>query len=270
MPVPGGTLAIDSSRITCTGLTRRFGSRGGAVEALGPIDLRVPEGQFLSLVGPSGCGKSTLLRIVAGLTNPSGGRVDVRVSKANPMAMVFQDYGVYPWKRVAANVRFGLDCAGVDRRSADERVRAWLARTRLTDFADAWPDQLSGGMRQRVALARALVTEPEVLLLDEPFAALDPQLRRLMQDELLELTQLVESPPTVVMVTHSLSEALVLSDRIVVLSNRPGTVIADVDLPFGRPRTPAVRDAAEFAHLEQQLWEVLRDEVVGAAAERHA
>jgi NitT/TauT family transport system ATP-binding protein len=178
------------------------------------------------------------------------------------MAMVFQDYGVYPWMRVARNIRFGLDCAGIDRRTADRRVTTWLERTRLTDFAEAWPDQLSGGMRQRVALARALVTEPEILLMDEPFAALDPQLRRVMQDELLVLSQSADVVPTTIMVTHSLSEALVLADRIIVLSSRPGRILVDRVLPFERPRLPEVRDDPRFKEAEQELWKVLQDEVV--------
>jgi NitT/TauT family transport system ATP-binding protein len=248
--------------VTCLGVTRRFGRRSKVVEALGPIDMSIPEGQFVCVVGPSGCGKSTLLRIIAGLTNPSEGEVRIPVHSPSPLAMVFQDYGVYPWMRVARNIRFGLDCAGVDRRTADHRVKSWLERTRLTDFAEAWPDQLSGGMRQRVALARALVTEPEILLMDEPFAALDPQLRRVMQDELLVLSQSADVAPTTIMVTHSLSEALVLADRIIVLSSRPGRILVDRVLPFERPRLPEVRDDPRFKEAEQELWKVLQDEVV--------
>jgi NitT/TauT family transport system ATP-binding protein len=252
----------DDWRISCVAVERRFGRKRRVVDAVGPIDLEVPDGQFLCLVGPSGCGKSTLLRIVAGLTRPSAGEVTLQVSSPSPLAMVFQDYGVYPWKTVIANVRFGLDCAGVPADEADRRARDWLERIHLTDFADAWPDQLSGGMRQRVALARALVTEPEILLLDEPFAALDPQLRSVMQEELLALSQTSEPQPTVIMVTHSLEEAVFLADRVVVLSARPGRVLVDRDIPFERPRQPSVRDHAAFGDIQRELWSVLRDEVL--------
>ena len=254
-------------QISCRGTTRRFGRRKKVLEALGPVDIDVPAGQFVALVGPSGCGKSTLLRIIAGLTRPSDGEVRVKATKATPIAMVFQDYGVYPWKTVIANVRFGLDCAGVASSEADTRARDWLDRTQLSDFADAWPDQLSGGMRQRVALARALVTEPEVLLLDEPFAALDSQLRAVMQDELLALTQARDHQPTVVMVTHSLEEAALIADRVVVLSARPGTVLVDREMPFGRPRSPELRDAPEFSEVQRDLWAILRNEVVSTLPE---
>ncbi|MFJ9405930.1 ABC transporter ATP-binding protein [Streptomyces sp. NPDC101393] len=245
-------------------LTRTFGRGSKAVAALGPLDLEIAAGEFVCVVGPSGCGKSTLLRIAAGLLRPGAGELELRASADRPVAMIFQDYGIYDWKTVLANVRFGLDIARVPRKEADERARAWLTRLGLADFAAAYPAALSGGMRQRVAIARALAVEPEILLMDEPFAALDAQLRTILQDELLELTQTTRT--TTLFITHSLEEALVLGDRVLVMSARPGRIIAERRPPFARPRTGDVRDAPEFTALKAELWELLRDEVAGRAA----
>ena len=178
--------------------------------------------------------------------------------------MIFQDYGIYDWKTVQANVRFGLDIQRVPRRRPTTGPRAWLTRLGLADFAAAYPAALSGGMRQRVAIARALAVEPEILLMDEPFAALDAQLRTILQDELLELTQTTRT--TTLFITHSLEEALVLGDRVLVMSARPGRIIAERRPPFARPRTGDVRDTPEFTALKAELWELLRGEVAGRAA----
>ncbi|WP_423247330.1 ABC transporter ATP-binding protein [Streptomyces decoyicus] len=240
-------------------LTRSFGRGSTALTALGPVDTEIAPGEFVCLVGPSGCGKSTLLRIAAGLLRPSEGELEIRASADRPAAMIFQDYGIYDWKTVLANVRFGLDIQRVPRKEADARARSWLARMGLADFAGAYPAALSGGMRQRVAIARALAVEPEILLMDEPFAALDAQLRTLLQDELLDLTQTTRT--TTLFITHSLEEALVLGDRVLVMSARPGRIIAERRPPFGRPRTGAVRETPEFTALKAELWQLLRNEV---------
>ncbi|GAA2303365.1 ABC transporter ATP-binding protein [Streptomyces caniferus] len=249
-------------------LARSFGRGSAALAALGPLDAEIAPGECVCLVGPSGCGKSTLLRIAAGLLRPSEGELEVRTSAGRPTAMIFQDYGIYDWKTVLANVRFGLDIQRVPRKEADERARSWLARMGLADFAGAYPATLSGGMRQRVALARALAVEPGLLLMDEPFAALDAQLRTILQDELLGLTQATRT--TTLFITHSLEEALVLGDRVLVMSARPGRIIAERRPPFGRPRTGAVRNAPEFTALKAELWQLLRGEVDGATAARPA
>ncbi|SDK91387.1 NitT/TauT family transport system ATP-binding protein [Streptomyces indicus] len=246
-------------KLHATGLTRTFGRGTKQVEALGPVDLAIAPGEFTCIVGPSGCGKSTLLRIAAGLLRPSAGTLEIRTSSPRPAAMIFQDYGIYDWKTVLANVRFGLDIQRVPRKEADARARDWLLRMGLADFADAYPAALSGGMRQRVAIARALAVEPEILLMDEPFAALDAQLRTILQDELLELTQSTRT--TTLFITHSLEEAIVLGDRVLVMSARPGRVIAERRPPFERPRSGAVRDTPEFTALKSELWELLRGEV---------
>lgn len=238
-------------------------AKGQPIHAVGPVSLDIGTGEFVCLVGPSGCGKSTLLRMVAGLTRPSTGRIGLNISPPGkgrqPLSMVFQDYGIYPWKTVEANVRFGLDLAGVPRRDARARVDHWLGRMRLSEFRKAYPDTLSGGMKQRVSIARALAVEPELLLMDEPFAALDAQLRQVLQDELLELWQ--SDQRTVLFVTHSLDEALVLGDRVLVMSARPGQIIADIRVPFERPRRPEVRADPRFGELREQLWSHLRAEV---------
>ncbi|MFF2850780.1 ABC transporter ATP-binding protein [Streptomyces sp. NPDC058001] len=242
-------------------LARVFGRGPTAVPALGPLDLSVAPGEFTCVVGPSGCGKSTLLRIAAGLLRPTAGELEIRTGSPRPAAMIFQDYGIYDWKTVLANVRFGLDIQRVPRREANARATDWLTRMGLADFAGAYPATLSGGMRQRVAIARALAVEPEILLMDEPFAALDAQLRTILQDELLDLTQTTRT--TTLFITHSLEEAIVLGDRVLVMSARPGRIIAERRPPFTRPRTGAVRAAPEFTALRSELWELLRGEVRG-------
>ncbi|MER5433063.1 ABC transporter ATP-binding protein [Streptomyces sp. NPDC002588] len=247
-------------KLSAHDLTRTFGRGPGAVDALGPLDLAVAPGEFLCLVGPSGCGKSTLLRIAAGLLRPSTGTLEIRTNSPRPAAMIFQDYGIYDWKTVRANVRLGLDIQRVPRREADARADDWLARMGLADFAGAYPATLSGGMRQRVAIARALAVEPEILLMDEPFAALDAQLRTILQDELLALTQTTRT--TTLFITHSLEEAILLGDRVLVMSARPGRIIAERQPPFPRPRTGAIRTTPQFTALQGELWELLRREAV--------
>ncbi|MEV0093516.1 ABC transporter ATP-binding protein [Streptomyces sp. NPDC050738] len=240
-------------------LTRTFGRGPKSLPALGPLDLDIPPGEFTCIVGPSGCGKSTLLRIAAGLLRPSQGELRIRTQSPRPAAMIFQDYGIYDWKTVLANVRFGLDIQHTPRAEANAKARDWLSRLGLADFADAYPATLSGGMRQRVAIARALAVEPELLLMDEPFAALDAQLRTILQDELLDLTQTTRT--TTLFITHSLEEAIVLGDRVLVMSARPGRIIAERRPPFPRPRTGDIRTTPEFTALKSELWDLLRTEV---------
>jgi NitT/TauT family transport system ATP-binding protein len=250
-------------KIAARAVERYFGTgKEPTVHALGPFDLDVREGEFVCVVGPSGCGKSTFLRIVAGLLRPSAGEVDLYAAATTetPVAMVFQDYSIYPWKSVERNVSFGLELQGVGKREAVERSHHWIERLGLSDFAKAYPDTLSGGMRQRVSIARALTVEPEILLMDEPFAALDAQLRQVLQDELLDIWQ-SEAARTVIFITHSLEEAIVLGDRVVVMSARPGIHVESVDVPFERPRTPELRARAEFNDFKNDLWQLLKGEV---------
>ncbi|MBY4208113.1 ABC transporter ATP-binding protein [Rhodococcus fascians] len=254
----------ESAKIVARQVERSFPKRRGTVQALGPIDFQANDGEFVCVVGPSGCGKSTFLRVVASLIEPTGGAIGIRSAAAAPVATVFQDSSIFPWKTVEENIRFGLDLVSKDRAENSKRAMAWAAKLGLSDFTEAYPSTLSGGMRQRVAIARALAVEPEVLLMDEPFAALDAQMRLVLQEELLRLWQ--ADRRTVLFVTHSLEEAILLGDRILVMSARPGKIVADFKVPFARPRTPEIRGTAEFADLHENMWEILREEVTQAYA----
>lgn len=219
--------------VSVSNVEKRFPGPADGLTVLHAIDLTVARGEFLAVLGPIGCGKSTLLRLIAGLDRPTSGRIHLGgelVTKADPRcAVVFQEPRLFPWKRVAANV-----AVGVRRGKADASPASWLDRVGLTGFAASYPHQLSGGMAQRVALARALIGHPEVLLLDEPFAALDALTRMHMQDLLVDVCRQVR--PTVVMVTHDVDEALHLADRIVVMGDRPSSIVAEIALDQPRPR----------------------------------
>jgi NitT/TauT family transport system ATP-binding protein len=249
------------SRVRISGVSKVFPTKRGSVTALESVDLDIAEGEFVCLVGPSGCGKSTLLRVVADLMKPSSGSVEiVQSDPGRPWrSVVFQDYGIFPWKTVAENVRLGLRLNGFSKKNSAAAAATWLDRVGLADFANLRPGLLSGGMRQRVSVARAFALEPELLLMDEPFAALDIQLRTIMQDELVALWQLQQS--SVLFITHNLDEAIYLGDRVVVMSARPGKVVAEFTVPFERPRDPRIRGSAEFAALEQEIWDLLKIEV---------
>jgi NitT/TauT family transport system ATP-binding protein len=249
-------------RISARSLERTFDDGAQVVHALGPLDLDVEEGEFVCVVGPSGCGKSTLLRVVAGLVNPSAGEVEIAHDdpERSLLAMVFQDHSIYPWKTVQDNVRFGLDCQrSLPRREREERVAHYLDKLGLSDFAKAYPATLSGGMRQRVSIARALAVAPELLLMDEPFASLDAQLRTILQDELVDLWETERR--TVVFITHDIDEAIFLGDRVLAMTARPGRFCAEYTVPFARPRDHELRGTPEFAALRQEIWSVLRAEV---------
>ena len=258
------------ARIEVRGLHKVFETASGqVVVALQDIDLSVRPGEFLCIVGPSGCGKSTFLRLLAGLEQSSAGEIRIEVTRPDrPVnSMVFQEQSTFPWMTVRQNTAFGLEMRGVDRRVRDELVGYYLRKVGLEDFANAYPYQLSGGMRQRVCLARAFANEPEVLLMDEPFASLDEQTRILMQEELLRVWE-GEHGRTVVFITHSIDEAVLLADTVVVMSARPGRVKATFAVPFPRPRgqLAQLKLQPEFAQLTYKVWEVLRDEVLNAQA----
>ena len=262
---PAPTAGGRAPKVTIEAVEKTFVPRSGApVQALGGVDLVVRNGEFISIVGPSGCGKSTLLRMVASLDRPSAGRIEIRRESGvgSATAVVFQEYSIFPWKTVEANVAFGLRMRGESRAQALEQARSWIAKVGLAGFERALPATLSGGMKQRVAIARAFALGPEVLLLDEPFAALDAQLREVLQEELLDQWQR-ESGATrsAILVTHSLDEAILLGDRVALMSARPGIIKEVFEVPFGRPRTPALRGTEEFATLRDRIWSSLREEV---------
>lgn len=234
-----------------------------SVEALREINLSIKEGEFVSVVGASGSGKSTLLRIIDGLLEPSGGNVyvdDKRVERPGPdRAMVFQQDSLLPWKTVIENVAYGLTLAKKPWAEASKVAERFIAMTGLAGFESHYPHQLSGGMRQRVNVARALAVNPRILLLDEPFAALDAQTREIMQTELLSIWR--ESRKTVLLITHQIDEAVFLSDRVIVFSARPGSVREEVPVTLQRPRDLELKRTPEFVGLVDRIWKLIEHEV---------
>jgi len=260
-----GEPGTGGAAITATGLGRSFATPSGVVQAVRDIDLAIPAGEFCVIVGPSGCGKSTLLRLMAGLDTPTTGQLTIS-SPAGGVpsnAVVFQGRSLFPWLSIRDNIGYGLGLNRVDKAGREATTTRLLSVLGLARFADAYPHQVSEGMRQRVAIGRALAVDPDLLLMDEPFGALDEQTRFILQEELLRIWE--SSGKTVVFITHSIDEALTLADRIVVMSAQPGTVRAIIDVPFPRPRSmAAVRSDPAFGTLFNQAWELLRDEVMRA------
>jgi NitT/TauT family transport system ATP-binding protein len=261
----------DGDKVRIDGLSKQFPSRQGAVEALRAVSLAIPAGQFCCIVGPSGCGKTTLLRILAGLEEQTSGRLTLsHRDRAKPLnSMIFQEQSVFPWMTVQDNIAYGLRMRGADRQTIKQQVDYYLLKTGLTRFARSYPYQLSGGMKQRVSVARAFANDPEILLMDEPFAALDEQNKILLQEELLRIWE--ESKKTVVFITHSIDEAVVLGDRVVVMTAHPGRVKAVLPVTLPRPRQVyELKASPEFGQLVYQVWHLLRDEVLQAKAEEEA
>ena len=248
-----------TAHIRLEGVGQEFRTPDRNVIALRDIDLAIRPGELVCLLGPSGCGKSTLLNAVAGFLRPSAGRImvdDAPVAGPGPdRGMVFQEYALFPWMTVVDNVAFGLRVKGLGRAAARRRAMELLALLGLTDFADRHPKELSGGMRQRVAIARVLAIDPPVLLMDEPFGALDALTRRSLQDQLLELWTKLRK--TILFVTHSIDESIYLADRIVVMTYRPGTIRRDLAVELSRPRDPS---SAAFNALKRELDQLLMTE----------
>lgn len=244
-----------SAGISIQGLWKAFPSaesKDGVLVAVEDVSLEVRENEFVCVLGPSGCGKSTLLRVAAGLEQASLGSV---TTESRP-SVVFQEHGVFPWLTVAENVAYPLKLRGVPRAGRRERVRELLQLVGLTEFASYYPAQISGGMRQRTSVARALADDGNVLLMDEPFGALDEQTRVALQQELLRIWE--RTSKSVLFITHSVDEALTLADRVVVMSHRPGRIIAEIEIPFGRPRDIIeLRRDPRYGEITYQLWNLL-------------
>lgn len=266
-----GTDRRSAARIDLAKVTKRFPTPSGDVfTALRDVTFTVEPGQFCAVVGPTGCGKSTTLSLVSGLDRPTAGTVSVAGEPVHGIthgtSFVFQADALMPWKRVLDNVALGPTFRGVGRRQAREAARAWLRRVGLAGFENHYPHQLSGGMRKRVGLAAALINEPSILLMDEPFGALDVQTKAIMSNELLALWE--QTRPSVIFITHDLEEAVALADRVVVMTSSPGTIKAtyDIDLPRPRGAVQEIRFAPRFLELHQLIWESLREEVERAYA----
>jgi NitT/TauT family transport system ATP-binding protein len=237
----------------------------GTVVAFRNVDLQISSHEVLCVVGPSGCGKTTLLRCIGGLLAPSSGQVliDGQMVERPPegVAIVFQHFGLLPWKSVVDNVAFGLKIAGAPRVLIAERLDHYIRLVGLTGFENHYPYQLSGGMQQRVGLARALAIDPEILLMDEPFASVDAQTREVLQEQLLQLHE--RERKTMIFITHSIDEAIILGDRVAVMASRPGRVKELLPVDFPRPRDPAaVRAHARYTEIRNHIWEELRPSVV--------
>ena len=235
---------------------------GTIVRAIEDISLAIEPGEFVSIVGPSGCGKTTFLKIVNGLLSPTGGELTVRgrpiTRSTGDRAMVFQEASLFPWYSVARNIGYGLECQKVPRAEISRRVEPLIDLVGLSGFDRHYPYELSGGMQQRANLARALVVDPAVLLMDEPFAALDAQTREMMQAELLDIW--AQTSKTVLFITHQIGEAIYLSDRVIVMSARPGRILADIRIDVPRPRPLAVKRTDAFLGYEDQIWALIESQ----------
>ncbi|TAM93059.1 MAG: ABC transporter ATP-binding protein [Jatrophihabitans sp.] len=265
-PAPG------AARIEIIGLTKRFLTpKGRPFTAIQDVSFTVEPGQFCAIVGPTGCGKSTTLGQVSGLDRPSAGRVLVGGQEVRGItkgvSFMFQADALFPWKTVLGNVMIGPVLAGRAKKQAARLARDWLRRVGLAGFEDRYPHQLSGGMRKRVAMAAALINEPKILLMDEPFGALDVQTKAIMQTELLGLWE--QTRPSVLFITHDLDEAVALADRVLIMTSGPGSIKQsfEIDLPRPRGEVQAIRHEPRFLELQHQIWSSLKDEVERAYAQ---
>jgi NitT/TauT family transport system ATP-binding protein len=267
LPEPAAALTPRPTAIRIRDVYKRF----GPLTAIDGVSIEIPRGEFFMIVGPSGCGKTTLLRILAGLDQVSSGTIEIETSDSRrPVnSMIFQGDSIFPWMTVWDNAAYGLKMRRVPKGVINDVVGHYLARTGLTKFARYYPHQLSGGMRQRVSIARAFANDPEILLMDEPFSALDAQNKVLLQEELLHIWE--EHKKTVVFITHSVDEAVFLGDRIMVMTAQPGKVKTFVPVPLPRPRDiMELQKTPEYGGLIADIWSSLRDEVQRARSQEQA
>ena len=253
------------TKLKATGLRHEYYQprTGGRLLALENINLQVDDGEFVTIVGPSGCGKTTFINLCDGLLKPTAGRIDIDgVAVTGPgtdRGMVFQDSCLMPWRTVFKNVIFGLECQGLDNAEGTSRAKEFIKLVGLAGFEEHYPHELSGGMQQRCNLARALTVDPKILIMDEPFAALDAQTREIMQSELLRIWR--ESQKTVLFITHQINEAIYLADRVIVFAARPGRVKATIKIDIPRPRELSVKRDPSFLKYEDQVWNLIEEEV---------
>lgn len=257
--------------VTIKNVSKTYSTEGeDRLQVLSNFSCSIAEGEFLCILGPSGCGKSTLLTILGGLQKPSDGRVlfkGQRTASGPLTTVVWQEYALIPWRTVLDNVAFGLEIRGVDKKTRREEAHRCLVSMGIAAFEDRYPHQLSGGMRQRVGIARALANDPEILLMDEPFAAVDAQTRRILQEELINLW--IKDAKTVLFVTHSIEEAILLGDRILVLSHRPAQLLEEFVVPFPRPRSVEIERDPRFTEMRFAIWELLKREAQTSSVAYH-
>lgn len=259
---PAGGASRFGADVVAHDVAKVFQTSDGPITACEHVELEVKSGEFVVIVGPSGCGKSTLLRMIAGLDVPTAGTLKTSTvdGKVPSNSMVFHGRTLFPWLSLRSNVAYGLRMQGESKRASLQKADQLLETVGLKQFRNSWPHQVSEGMRQRTSLARALATNPQLLLMDEPFGALDEQTRYILQEELLQIWE--DTGKTVIFVTHSIEEALLLGDRVLVMTARPGTFVDDITVPFERPRNLAtIRSHSEFGPLFDRIWSRLREEV---------
>jgi NitT/TauT family transport system ATP-binding protein len=256
---------VAQTKLKATGLRQEYYQprTGGRLLALENINLQVDDGEFVTIVGPSGCGKTTFINLCDGLLKPTAGQIDIDGSPVTgpgtDRGMVFQDSCLMPWRTVFKNVIFGLECQGLDNGEGQARAREFIKLVGLAGFEEHFPHELSGGMQQRCNLARALTVDPKILIMDEPFAALDAQTREIMQSELLRIWR--DSKKTVLFITHQINEAIYLADRVIVFAARPGRVKATIKIDIPRPRELSVKRDPRFLKYEDEVWNLIEEEV---------
>ena len=257
------------SMLKIEGLSKSFSRQGKTITALEGFDLEVAEGEFVAIVGPSGCGKSTFLHMFGGFEPKNAGRMLLDghevVGPGVDRGMLFQEYALYPWRTVMGNVLWPLEAQGLPKAERQKIAAKFINLVGLSDFTNHYPNELSGGMKQRVALARLLALNPRVLLMDEPFGALDAQNRELLQEELERIWE--QTRKTVLFVTHDIDEAIYLADRVIIFTARPGKIKADLRIDLPRPRSIEIKKTSEYAHYRNTIWDLLRGEVLRARAD---
>lgn len=265
-------MPVSEPYLSISGVYKSFATRGGSVDAIDGVDFAADKGSFVSIIGPSGCGKSTLLACVGGVERPSRGRVVVGghevTGPSRRLGYVFQEESVFPWRTAEGNVRFALEGQGLGKKEQTDRARELLRLVGLQGFEHAYPSGLSGGMKQRVAIARVLAAEPEVLLMDEPFGALDHQTRLMVGEQVLRIWE--QTHQTILFVTHDIQEAILLANEVLVLSSRPARVLERVRVPFPHPRDASLAATPEFAEISARLWDTLSGEAKKAFLESEA